>query len=239
MNAKMLTPSKYFSAADFEGEVTVTIKAVRLEEIEVEAKGGKPAGTEVKGSIELAEYPKAWISNVTNTKCLVAMFGDENIETRWVGKRVTLYIDRVMSFGEWTPGVRIKGSPDIDKPISLRLKLRKKKDQTLTMQRTGAATSNGHSNGNGHAKPPAPKPAAPAGIVQFGLKEGWKGHPIQEFTSAQLDDIAKHGEEMCSREPSAAWVKGVLANVAEIRADLERRVHAEPPPVTPPEVEAP
>lgn len=137
MNARMLIPSKYFSPADFEGEVTVTIDAVEMTELEVEGKKGQPATTETRGSIRLREYPKPWVCNVTNTKCLIAMFGEENIEKAWVGKRVTVYAERVMSFGEWTLGVRIKGSPDIANPVSLRLKLRKKKEQTLTMQPTG------------------------------------------------------------------------------------------------------
>lgn len=151
MNARMLIPSKYFSPADFDGEVTVTIDAVEMTELEVEGKKGQASTTETRGSIRLREYSKPWVCNVTNTKCLIAMFGEENIEKAWVGKRVTVYAERVMSFGEWTLGVRIKGSPDITSPVSLRLRLRKKKEQVLTMQPTAPK-----SNGAAPAKPSPP-----------------------------------------------------------------------------------
>lgn len=153
MNAKMLTPGKTFTAADFTGELTVTITAIQLEDFEVEVKKGQPPKTEKKGTITIAENPKPWVCNVTNCRCLVAMFGDET--DRWIGKRVTVYIERIMSFGEWVPGVRIKGSPDITTPVSVTLKLRKKKEQVLTMQPTGARQpqpSPPKSNG----KPPTP-----------------------------------------------------------------------------------
>lgn len=152
MNAKQLTPTKYFTAADFDGETTVTIKSVDFEDVEVEAKSGQPAKTERKGALWLAECGKPWLCNVTNTKCLAAMFGDEDVEKRWPGKRVTLYVERVMSFGQWVPGVRIRGSPDIAAPVSVPLKLRKKKEQILTMQPTGAR----------QPVPSPPKPNKPA-----------------------------------------------------------------------------
>lgn len=140
MNARMLIPSKYFTAADFNGETTVTIDSVSFTEVEVEGKKGQPATTETKGSILLREFPgKPWLCNVTNTKCLIAMFGEDDVEKKWPGKRVAVFHERVMSFGEWVLGVRIKGSPDIAAPVSVRLKLRKKKEQVMNMAVTSAA----------------------------------------------------------------------------------------------------
>ena len=142
------------SAADFEGEPTVTIASVDFTDLEVEGKNGQPSTTERRGALKLAEYPgKPWVSNVTNTKCLIAMFGDENAEKVWPGKRVTLRIERVMSFGEWVPGVRISGSPDLTAPVTVSLKLRKKKAQSLTMQVTGVPKP--------LPSPPKPTPSAP------------------------------------------------------------------------------
>jgi hypothetical protein len=160
LNARMLIPSKYFSPADFEGEMLVTIEKVQFVDLEVEGKGGKAATTETRGSLIIKESPKPWVCNVTNTKCLIAMFGEEDVERRWAGKRVTIYAERVMSFGEWTLGVRIKGSPDITAPVSVRLKLRKKREQVLNMAVTSAAPrAAAHQNGNGTTTPVSPNDA--------------------------------------------------------------------------------
>lgn len=142
MNAKLLNPGNYYSAADFTGEPTVEIVDVKLEDVEDEKNKVKR-----KGSITLKGIDKPWLCNVTNTKCLVAMFGDET--DAWRGKRVTLVPERVMSFGEWVLGVRIKGSPDIAAPVNVSIRLRKKKTQVLTMQKTGET----------EARPSPPKPA--------------------------------------------------------------------------------
>lgn len=147
MNAKLLNPSNYFGAGDLLAlGTTFEIASVRLEDVEEEGKKGEPAKTKKKGSILLKGADKWWLCNVTNTKCLVAMFGDET--DQWIGKRVTLHEERVLSFGEWVPGVRVTGSPDITAPVSVRMKLRKKKEQVLTMQPTGAKSP----------KPTPPKP---------------------------------------------------------------------------------
>lgn len=137
MNAKFLNPANYFTVTDFpEGvaEPTYKILSVTLEDIEDEK--GK---VKRKGSIALDGVGKQWLANVTNVRCLVAMFGEET--DRWVGKRVTVFSERVMAFGEWTLGVRLRGSPDLEKPVSVRIKLRKKREQIITMQRTGVASA--------------------------------------------------------------------------------------------------
>lgn len=131
MNAKILNPSAFFGVADFEGEATVRITGVKMEDVE---EGNNK--TKRKGALVLEGTDKLWLCNVTNVRCLVAMFGEET--DAWIGKRVTVYPERVMAFGEWTLGVRLRGSPDIAKPVSVKLKLRKKKEQVLTMQPTGA-----------------------------------------------------------------------------------------------------
>lgn len=149
MNARMLNPSSYFSPADFQGEVTAKIIDIKLED--VEEQNGK---SKRKGSITLEGHDKPWLCNVTNTKCLVAMFGDET--DAWRGKRVTLYAERVMAFGEWTLGVRLRGSPDIAQPVSVRIKLRKKKEHVVTMQPSGPRP-----NGAQQANPSPPRPQGP------------------------------------------------------------------------------
>ncbi len=219
MNFKLLNPSKYLSGVDLPADATFTIKAVSLSDLE-----GENGKTERRGTIALLETDKPWLSNVTNSKCLAAMFGDET--DRWVGKRVVVFQERVLAFGEWVPGVRVRGSPDLAAPVSVSVKLRKKKTQTLTMLKTGAGA-------NGAAKPAA-APAGPVTTVTFGKEQGWKDKPIASFDSAQLGTIIDAGEKMCTATPTAGWVKGVQACITAIRANLEARVTAEPP-----EAEAP
>jgi hypothetical protein len=59
------------------------------------------------------------------------MFGRDTGE--WIGKRVTLFAS------EWNgePCIRIKGSPDIEKPVTFELKLPRKKPRATTMLVTG------------------------------------------------------------------------------------------------------
>lgn len=223
MNARMLIPSKYFSAADFEGDLTVTIDRANFVDLEVEGKNGKPATTETRGSLTLKESGKPWVSNVTNTKCLIAMFGEET--DRWHGKRVTVFAERVMSFGEWVLGVRIRGSPDIAQPVSVRIKLRKKREQVLTMAVTGAPKPNG-SNGHAKARPSPPK------VVTFGKEQGWKDTPIASLSADKADEIIKFGEAAILGEPKAPWVNGVAVCLDAIKAELTRRLA--PPPNEPP-----
>lgn len=162
MNAKFLNPSNYFSVADFEDGATFKIVGIDFEE--VEEQNNK---TKKKGAIRLDGVGKPWLCNVTNVKCLVAMFGDET--EAWINKRVTLCHERVMAFGEQTLGVRLRGSPDIANPVSVRLKLRKKREQVLTMQPTGAKSP----------QPSPPKPDKP----KTPYDEMWK-----DFKAAGLSD---------------------------------------------------
>lgn len=209
MNAKLLNPSKFLSGTDLPVDTTFTIKAITIEDIENDK--GK---VDRKGQFILAEADKPWLANVTNTKCLIAMFGDET--DRWLGKRVTLFAERVQAFGEWHLGARVRGSPDITSPVSVRVKLRKKKEQVMTLVPTGGQR-------------PAPTPPAPPTVVTFGKQQGWKDKPIASFDSQQLSAIVEEGERMCAANPKENWVRGVQACLTAIRAELERRVTAEPP----------
>lgn len=206
MNAKFLNPSNYFSAAELEAcaiagrEPTFKILAVALEDVEDQNNR-----TKKKGSLTLEGADKPWLCNVTNARCLVAMFGEET--DRWLGKRVTLHPERVMAFGEWTLGVRVSGSPDITAPVSVRIKLRKKKEQILTMKPTGTAT----------AKPSPPKP--PPGPYDEMWRD-WKAAGFKDPTEFKTavreatgkgtgwvaDDVFKFAEMLRVRVASANGV---------------------------------
>jgi hypothetical protein len=71
-----------------------------------EENGGKK---EVKGQLNFAEVEKKLTLNVTNTNTLIAMYGGENIDTVWVGKVITLYVDHNVRYGtKIVSGLRIR-----------------------------------------------------------------------------------------------------------------------------------
>jgi hypothetical protein len=214
MNARMLIPSKYFSCSDFDGEMTITIDRVDFTDLEVEGKNGKAATTERRGALILREFPgKPWVCNVTNTKCLIAMFGEVDAEKNWPGKRVTVYPERVMSFGEWVLGVRVKGSPDLSQPVNVSLKLRKKKAQVLTMQPTGAAPAK--------PSPPKPKPSTP-------YEEMWKDFRAAGGTNA--DDFKMLVREAFNGKTKDFTPDDVLAFSHVLASRNAAPVESEPPP---------
>ena len=129
-----LFPGRFLKAGDFGGrDVTVTISGIDLEDLPQEKGGDKP-----KGIISFEGKKKKLVLNRTNGECIKAMFGRDTGE--WIGKRITLYPADFQ--GDLC--IRVKGSPDIEKPITFELKLPRKKPQPKTMLKTGT---------NGKAKP--------------------------------------------------------------------------------------
>jgi hypothetical protein len=141
MDAALLTPSKYIKAIAFQGrDRTITITGVKLEEL-VREDNTK----ETKGLISVAETSKRWVLNVTNVKCLIAMFGRET--DHWIGKRVVLY-PAPNDMSESGFAIRVRGSPDLSADVTFTLKLARKKPRSVTLKATSK-------NGNGK---PAPEP---------------------------------------------------------------------------------
>jgi hypothetical protein len=106
MNYELLYPGRFVKAADLMGkDVTKTIKAVRIEELEGEG------GAKIKALVRFEGAKKEWVMPRTCGEALKLMFGTET--DKWVGKRVTLFPTRVESFGEEVDAIRVRGSPDI------------------------------------------------------------------------------------------------------------------------------
>ena len=108
MDANDLFPeSKYLKSEDVEqagGEMLLTVTGVARKEYIDEA--GKK---EVKGELTFQEVEKKMTLNVTNTNVMVTMFGGHNIDTAWVGKQVTLYVDNAVKFqNKLVKGLRIR-----------------------------------------------------------------------------------------------------------------------------------
>lgn len=246
MHFKLLNPGKYLGAADFESpdwrhgkEPTLTIRKVVLEQMEGEpAKGpdGKPIGEapkEMKGMIAVDESPKGWLMNVTNARCLAAMFGNET--NGWIGKRVALHCEQVMSFGEWVPGVRIHGSPDLTADVAVTIKMRKKKTQTITLKKTGASSPGASSPAAPNSKP---TPFVPDGTLKFKIG-ALKGTQIPQLQPDELEQAIGFGRKwLAEARPGAAGIPATQGHVAELEADklrrakLEEQMAAGPAPVT-------
>lgn len=120
MDYKLLFPSKYLKAADLGGkDFTLKIKSVRAEELEGEG------GAKTKGLITFEGAKKAWVLNRTVCEALNLMWGSET--SKWVGHQVTLYSKKVESFGEEVDAIRVRGSPELTKPLSATIPRGKKK----------------------------------------------------------------------------------------------------------------
>jgi hypothetical protein len=132
MNWEAMFASDYIRAVDFGSRVfNGEISEVRLCKMEDE-KTGKEKD---KGVVFFKGQPKGWVLCKTNAICLAAMFGPET--TGWAGKRVTLFSAEVSVGKEKKPGIRVRGSPDLPKPLAVEIKLPRKKAFTMKMQVTG------------------------------------------------------------------------------------------------------
>lgn len=104
MKMKDLFPSKYLKADDVEefgGEVNVTIKGVRCEEMQ-DNEGAK----EDKPVLYFNQHAKGMVLNKTNGDRISAAYGDESDD--WRGKTITLYTEVVSAFGKTTNAIRVR-----------------------------------------------------------------------------------------------------------------------------------
>lgn len=126
MDVDAMFPSRFIKAADLKGKpVTLTIESVELNELESDK------GKEMKGVIAFVGAKKKWVLNRTNAKCLQAMWGRET--DGWKGHRVTIY---PTTFND-EPCIRVKGSPELEKPVEFELKLPKKRPKLTRLIPTG------------------------------------------------------------------------------------------------------
>lgn len=109
-----LYPSRFLKASDLKGQdVTKTIKSVMIEEL------GEGSQAKAKCVITFENAKKQWVVPRTCGEALKAMFGSKDVDRTWPGKRVTLFAKVVDSFGGEVEAVRVRGSPDISKRITL------------------------------------------------------------------------------------------------------------------------
>src|SRR5512137_2490323 len=125
MDFDMLYPKRFLKAGMFGGrDVTLTISKVFREVLE----GDK--GPKMTAILSFAERPQQLTLNVTNGTCIKEMFGRET--DLWVGKRVTLFpMNYKSQHGDLA--IRVRGSPDLQAPVTFTLKLARKADKQVTM----------------------------------------------------------------------------------------------------------
>lgn len=123
-----LYPGRFLKAGQFHGKkVTLTIADVETEKLATEK------GEQVKGLISFKATEMQLVLNRTNGVCLKAMFGRAVAD--WVGKRVVLFPDtfRDPKTGEMGPCIRIWGSPDIERDLTVTIQLPQRKPSTMVM----------------------------------------------------------------------------------------------------------
>ena len=136
-------PGRFIAAAALRGaKVEVTIEAIWREELEGERGASKKAIVQLRGKTgKSVEYviPKI------NGTCLRAMYGSD--ARRWIGKRIVLYATaEIMPMpgrrGERPePCIRIWGSPDIERDMSVTFAPQRRRPLTMTMRATGRPES--------------------------------------------------------------------------------------------------
>ena len=139
-----LYPGRFLKAGNLQGRnVTLTIASVQREGLV-----GDDGKEQQKATMLFRETQMGVVLCKTNGICIRAMFGDSL--ANWEGKRITLMPD--VWNGE--PCIRIAGSPDIPKDITVTVTLPRRKPFTrkLTVTRTAAQPA---------AQPPKPAEREP------------------------------------------------------------------------------
>lgn len=92
MNLNDLIETKYIKQEDVDGEVLVTIRSVKKENVAKEDDEPK-----YKGVIKFDEFKKPMVANPTNLKRIAKAFGNDT--EGWIEKQVILYVDPDVEFG--------------------------------------------------------------------------------------------------------------------------------------------
>ena len=130
-----LFPGRFLKAADLgNAKATAQIESVVIEQLE----GDK--GVEDKVLVSFVGKQKRLVLAKINGISLRAMFGSD--VRQWIGKRVTLYATAdVMPLRRGEACIRVYGSPDIDRPLTVEWKPAKRNKLRWVLQPTGTATA--------------------------------------------------------------------------------------------------
>lgn len=146
-------PNQYIKAGELgDSKVTYTIKHIEAKPFE----GDK--GKQWKGVATFEEIDQQWTINKTNMLCIKAMFGA--LVPAWYGKRVVLFPTKDRFGREIVDCIRVWGSPDIDRDITVEIKFPKKKPAKMTMHKVvdQSQTRPSAKPLTNQEQPPAPEP---------------------------------------------------------------------------------
>lgn len=111
MHVKNLFPGKYLGAHHLNGrDAALTIERLAHEVIKTERGEEKRwVAYFVEVKAKDGEERKRLVLNRTNAETIAAMHGSET--DNWIGKRITVYPDRVNAFGKTVDAIRIRATP--------------------------------------------------------------------------------------------------------------------------------
>lgn len=126
-----LYPGTYLKAGEFDGKaVTLTITGVTREMLS--NGSGSEEGAVI---VSFVETEKKLVLVKTNGVCCRAMWGDHSGD--WIGHKLTLHpVKDTSGLSESGLCIRVKGSPELDKPLKFKARLGRKM-VTQTLQPTG------------------------------------------------------------------------------------------------------
>jgi hypothetical protein len=106
---QMLT-SKYLKQSDVDGEVLVTVEAMKKANVAREDEAA-----EYMFTLKFKEFDKPMVLNSTNTKRLFKFLGDDS--DNWPGQQVVLYVDTDVEYGgNIVGGLRVRAARSKIKP---------------------------------------------------------------------------------------------------------------------------
>ena len=101
-NVNDLKNSQFLTKEDVEPPVKVTIKSYKEQNVEME---GEPERK--KWTLFFHELDKPLVLNMTNGQRIKVVTGSADFDN-WIGKKITLYNDKTVSFaGKLTGGIRV------------------------------------------------------------------------------------------------------------------------------------
>ena len=131
MNMAEAFPGKWLKAGHLKGDTHITITGFRMGRYE----DGNPAPElSIKEPIG-GNTDMALGLNKTNWKSIAKLYGDNT--DAWIGKRITLHAQNVRVGPKMEPGIRVKGSPDLQAPLTFDLRLPRKRPIQTTLVPTG------------------------------------------------------------------------------------------------------
>lgn len=128
--------SETLSAADLEdkgGHVTGTIESVTGAKFEEDAEGGGAKKVDKKALIAFVGKQLKFSANVVNCLLIEKMWGEDY--EAWTGHLLTIMADKVEVKGKFfgDPCIRVKGSPELDAPMTVQIRLPRRKPFTRTL----------------------------------------------------------------------------------------------------------